>query len=228
MRHNIRMRLLSKPEIDTRKSIERKQSVDEGLKIAKSIDRLREARANEESSLEKFRHEILQAIMSDIKVKTGEKAALEAEVITLRQEAEILRIPLDSEWEKVRGERVVLSSERKEAEEEAKKLREREVLLREREQALIGDRLSVEDVHRQTQEAIKKAATIKDSAELQERSNLEEFQKMQQERTGIHQERVDLGKQKEIQELSLLARETQIGYKERKLEGIIKRLNIRI
>ncbi len=60
------MRLLEKLQINLSKAIERKTEVDQGKKLAASVDALRELKAKEEASLTLFRDQTIAAIKKDI------------------------------------------------------------------------------------------------------------------------------------------------------------------
>ena len=60
------MRILEKQQINTLKAIEKKREVDEGLKLAHSVDALRETKAKEENNLRQFRDKSLETIKADI------------------------------------------------------------------------------------------------------------------------------------------------------------------
>lgn len=68
------MRLLAKSDINRKKSIERQQLIDEGLKLAKRVDDLREVVSQEEQALERFRRESIKEIHKQISI---ERARLE-------------------------------------------------------------------------------------------------------------------------------------------------------
>lgn len=80
------MKLLPKDELAKRKSVDRSKEVEEGLKLSRKVDSLRELKAKEEESLEKFRAETLESIHFQIGEAQKEKEALLSEVIPLREE----------------------------------------------------------------------------------------------------------------------------------------------
>jgi ATP:corrinoid adenosyltransferase len=82
------IKLLSKQEINQRKAIERKVEIDEGAKLARRIDSLREIVANEEASLASFRSKTIASINADIQKVTTERDNLLQEVTILRSELE--------------------------------------------------------------------------------------------------------------------------------------------
>lgn len=98
------MRLLSKTEINKAKSIDRQREVDEGLKLAKRVDSLREIISSEESSLEKFRVETLSKIQEDIDAEITKRNYLKREVQELQKDKIEALKPLTLEWETLRIE----------------------------------------------------------------------------------------------------------------------------
>lgn len=92
------MRLLPKSEIDKAKASERKQEIDEGIKLARRVDNLREIVAAEEASLRKFRNDTVKVIYDEITQETIKLDALKGEVLRARKEREELQKPLDAEW----------------------------------------------------------------------------------------------------------------------------------
>lgn len=95
------MRLLSKKDINQANSVARTQEINEGKKLAKRIDGLRETLLNEEASLEKFRCETVAAIQAEITPLEEQKGLLEKDVRELTQKRIELRKPLTAEWETV-------------------------------------------------------------------------------------------------------------------------------
>lgn len=92
------MRLLPKSEVLEKRAAEQQRKVEEGLQIAKRIDRLRETLLEEEASLEKFRRESIATIHREIEAANAELAPLRTEMHTLRAERIELMKPLDAEW----------------------------------------------------------------------------------------------------------------------------------
>lgn len=102
------IKLLNKSEINTKKSLDRKREVDEGVKLAKRVDTLREVHAQEEASLEKFRVETVRVINEEISTTAEKLDVLKKEVKELEEKkAEALK-PLTEEWEKLEAEKDVI------------------------------------------------------------------------------------------------------------------------
>ena len=95
------LRLLTKKEINSRKSDAQKQEIDEGVKLAKRVDGLRRTIADEELSLEKFRTKRVAEVHTEIQALEEKKGALEKVVEELERTRAQLLVPLDDKWEEV-------------------------------------------------------------------------------------------------------------------------------
>jgi len=107
------IKLLSKQEINQKQALQRHNEIEEGRKLAKRVDNLREIAVQEEASLASFRATTLKNINEEIK-----KATKEHEVIL-------------NEVKELRGELETGFSELKKAE-RVVKLKEEDLILRER------------------------------------------------------------------------------------------------
>lgn len=83
------MRLLEKSDLQKAKAADKAREIAEGLKISKKVDLLRQLKASEESALDKFRSETLEAIHTEISAAGTERDTLLAEVKALRKEKEL-------------------------------------------------------------------------------------------------------------------------------------------
>lgn len=90
------MKLLPKSEVDLKKAQERKGEIDEGLKLAKKIDALRQAVVEEERKLTLFRRASLETIQKEIDDLLNEKMILEESVIRLTKEVQRLQLAIQS------------------------------------------------------------------------------------------------------------------------------------
>ena len=97
-------RLLTKPELQNQLSGERKMQIDEGLKIARHVDGLRETAAKVGVETEKFRTASVEQAKADVLVVLEEKRVAEEGRDEALAELAVARIPLDAEWERVRQE----------------------------------------------------------------------------------------------------------------------------
>jgi len=95
------MRLFTRGEIQKQKTVERKLEIDEGAKLARKVDVLRETSASEEARLVKFKMASLYATQAQITAAVNEREAIQAEISALKEEKRRLEEPLTSEWEKL-------------------------------------------------------------------------------------------------------------------------------
>lgn len=80
------LRLLTKSQIATAQSIDKAREIQEGLKISKRVDGIRELKAKEESEFEKFRTETLSSIGREIETLNKTKEAIILEIRDFREE----------------------------------------------------------------------------------------------------------------------------------------------
>ncbi len=95
------MKLLSKSEVAKAQADAKKREIDEGLKLARKVDNLREIKSQEEASLEKFRKERVAAINLELSELETKKETLIGENRQLERERKELLKPLDVEWENI-------------------------------------------------------------------------------------------------------------------------------
>lgn len=96
-------RLKTKVEIDTQKSQERKKEVDEGMKLAKSVDLLRETYAQEQTKLRLFRESTLKVIKDDMNALELQKNSMVEVIRALEARKRDAEAPIDltKEWKKL-------------------------------------------------------------------------------------------------------------------------------
>lgn len=74
------MRLLPKQEVNDRLKESRRIEIDEGAKLARKIDTLRETALKEEANLTKFREESIKIVTEEIKKLIEKKETLLKEI----------------------------------------------------------------------------------------------------------------------------------------------------
>lgn len=95
------MKLLPKSDILAAKASEQRQRIDEGARIARKVDAVRETLLTEERKLEEFRRKKVAEVDAQLSKLRGQRDALAGEVANLaRQRKEMLK-PLDREWAEV-------------------------------------------------------------------------------------------------------------------------------
>lgn len=221
------IRLLSKQEVDKAKAIDRKREVDEGLKLARKVDDLREIVVQEEASLEKFR----RATVANIHTATTEAQKIldqiKAEVAVLRREHKDLERVLAEDWSEVGEAQPALAKLRKSLEEKEKVLVEAErMALAELEYAKI-DRIGADKNRRQASSLLNDA--LQDKREVM--IALEKVHKMEKNvkdtRTVLEQEFTDRDKVLAKKERDFALKEHNVTERERELSVGWKILNDR-
>lgn len=149
------IRLLPKSEVDRKKAAEQKATIDEGAKLARRIDNLREVAAEEETALETFRVQSVSKINDDIKKKSEERDALDGQIAQKKQELKDAFKPLEKERARLDQERSSLDA-RREAQDE------RESMLNDREERVGRDKKAASDAlaRAETAESVARARLL--------------------------------------------------------------------
>lgn len=90
-----KFRLLTKREIDVAKAKDRQREIDEGAKLARRVNSLRELAATEETGLDDLRRRQLTNLQADIEPKISELESLKTEIRGLENKRRALLEPLD-------------------------------------------------------------------------------------------------------------------------------------
>lgn len=120
------MKLLSKNDVDQKKAIEYRQSREEGLKLARRVDALRQTHAQEEQSLEVFRRETLAKIHEETKIAQEKRDALTSECQTLENARKNALKPITEELEALKKAKDTLQKQKEAQEVERATLTQRE------------------------------------------------------------------------------------------------------
>jgi hypothetical protein len=105
------MKLLPKSDILAAKADEQRQKADEGARIARRVDAVRDTLAREEKTLEEFRRRKVSEIDAQITARRTERDTLKNEVSQLAKQRKELQKPLDREWEEVKKARLKAEDE---------------------------------------------------------------------------------------------------------------------
>lgn len=100
------MRLLPPKELNTKINDQKKSDFDAGMFLAKKIDKLREDLADTQKEHDDGIEKLKKDSESFAIEKSIEKTTLIEEIRDLKEKKRILLIPLDLEWEKVRLEKI--------------------------------------------------------------------------------------------------------------------------
>lgn len=145
------MKLLEKQTIVTLKGNERKKEIEEGAKLAKKVDLLRETASKEEARLAKFRTESLAKLKEDIDKLVVERDGLRGQIKTLEENRIQLLVPLDKKWNEI-------NEKDKKLQELGEMLKQRELTLKKCENDLESNRKKLE-IEKSRIDDIKKQAS---------------------------------------------------------------------
>ncbi len=187
------MKLLPKQEVTGLKSQERKFEIDEGAKLAKTIDKLRQLSAEEQVRLSKFREETLGKLRNDTLEEASKKDKITLEITELEKKRIKLLLPLDKEYAE-------LYLAKEECRVRENRLNERELILLPKE--VENDRKTKENETERKKIIITKEKTDKLLQNAQESNRDAELIK------------VEANKFKEVQNLQITEREQAVTVRE--------------
>lgn len=159
------IKLLAKSAISKLQAADKQREVDEGLKLARRVDTLREVVSQEDASLQKFRSETLSAIQAEITDHTTKRDALKNEVVGLETRRAAALEPLASQIQEIKDNKTRLSFYEDELDEKSKVLYAREGDSDEREREIAEREKQTTYAHIDAQERLQKADTLKNEAE---------------------------------------------------------------
>lgn len=181
----MKLRLLNKSDIAKSKAQERNTEVQEGLKLARRVDGLREISAQEEQALSKFRIETLSEIGQQIAVKEKEREQLMREVYDLEMRREAALVPLDAEWEEIEKQRHFLAEGYDKLDKYSFVLEEKAIDIQEQEDLLEENERRIVDMHKRTNDLWQEADTIKSETERKNRLAEEILHKAERESSEL-------------------------------------------
>lgn len=113
------MRLLPKSELDKKKAQEQRIEVEEGVKLARRVDNLREVIAEEEAKRIKYRDTQLELIANEIKAASSRLISIEQEVSKAEERRQAALKPLDEEWASVTASKEAVEAQAREVNQRA-------------------------------------------------------------------------------------------------------------
>lgn len=99
------MRLLDPKQVSAAKAQERKLEIDEGMKIAKRVDALREALVQEEQNVAQFRAGVVPKLQEQIAELCLEVDRKKEELDEANRHLALAREPLDKEWAELHADK---------------------------------------------------------------------------------------------------------------------------
>lgn len=211
------MKLLPKSEVAKAKSIDRQREIDEGIKLAKRVDGLRETAAQEEASLKLFRDKTLTKIHEEITEATKQRDELKEEISQLEEKREKALKPLDKKREEIVAARAELKSEQREL---TKKEVHIDILLQEAER----DRSLAKDDLQRAKTDHERSITLLSEADVKNeeaKNNLRKAIKHVIDADDLVASRIAVvekrGKEATDREKAIILRETELNTKEKLL-----------
>jgi hypothetical protein len=231
------MKLLKKSEIQEAKASDLRREAEEGLKLARRVDSLRETQAQEEESLRLFRENTLKQIHADTKEAAEACEKLLAEVKDLEDRRKEALRPITEEQEEINRQKAELENTKGELADERRNLDSLRESTRADAEATKSVLERVKSDHLRSDIALREASTANEEARVareqayRERSLALQFKKetedelevkkIQATATEERQKARDAAQDKRERELN--ARETKLADREQKLLRTIKR-----
>lgn len=131
------MRLLTKSELDEARAKQRKLEIDEGMKLAKHVDKLRVTIAEDQKTLGQFAASNKQLLLKEIEDLVSKRGELRTELVTLHEERNRLLEPLDER--------------ERELTERSQRLTDREENLLAREREYTGEKIALDTLRREAE-----------------------------------------------------------------------------
>ncbi len=105
------MILPTKIKLNQAKAAETKAQIDEGMALARKVDAMRELKLEQERNIKEWRDVTVKAVQDEINEIVSQRDTLKSEITVATERRNELRKPLDEEWEKVKAERIKLTSD---------------------------------------------------------------------------------------------------------------------
>lgn len=218
------IRLLDRQEINKRKASERKREIDEGLKLARNVDNLRELRAKEDTGLQDWRAKTIAMIHAEIQVKTTEKAKLSREVKELRDAAANAWAGITDEKERLARQAEILDEKSAHLEKFKLSLDAREVYLNGSIFDVKQKKLLIDDMHSESSEKLKEASKMNEDAEKNSQVIAKTITDLVSRKADIVAKEMEFERNAEEKEASLKKRELALVEAERELGKREKRV----
>lgn len=156
------MKIPDRKQIASDFNLQRKLQVDEGVKIAKKVDVLRETLASLEEQHRKFIAGTRQDLINQTEGLERKKADLQGELVHLEERRKRLLEPLDEEWTKLLDKQTEVLARKFLIEEKENQLNERESQIAKIEKLTEQNRQQISEFKGETERANKEARQFRD------------------------------------------------------------------
>lgn len=201
------MKLLNKSEIIKNKSLERQQEIEEGAKLARRIDTLRETCTKEEANFSKFRDQSLKTIREEISALSAQRDEMQKRIEFLKEGNNLVIYgEIDVEWRKIRFKN-------REIEESHEKLYRRSKELDARQDQIDeAQRIANVDRNRLDAEKIRIRENLENSEESKKKS-AEILEKSEKNRDDVEKSLKEKTQVLVVREASIATREKEVNLK---------------
>lgn len=232
------MRVLPKQEIDVLKAQERQVEVNEGLKLAKKVDALRETVAKEQANLFKFRDETLKAVNREVAFATHRKSELLNDIEELEERKRRALEPLTTELNNLQETKALMEEQSQrlqtwskglESQDYAYQKREHEIakeeLLLSDERSRYDSELSLLDTARKDHEEARNSLQTAQKAFNEEMTDAEKATVLKSLELAVKERNVELGWIAiGAKEADLVTRETRLADQRETIARIVVRI----
>ena len=213
------MRLLSKRETEHALSEEQRKRIDDGLKIARKVDAMREQLATTETKYNDFRTNSLSVIVKEIEEKRKESSQLDDKIAIRKTELEALFEPLDKQFAiYVRTERGRIEQEQARLKSESENLT-RDALSQEEKEARLKDVSNTLKAERIENQRIRnEASSVLASAKNQELQTKTRCLSLEKESEALRNDALKLREQASLVMQKAKLKEDSLNDKENALD----------
>ena len=222
------MKLLDKKEVVERKARDRQREIDEGVKLSGQVDTLREVRATEEQSLEKFRRETVSNIATEIDRAAKKKELLLAEVALLEDRREKALEPLTKREYEIKQKEIKLIEEKAAINWRRDSLATFEENLETREKSLSTLETKARYTHEDAVRRLEEADIMREAAERKEQEAREILERAEEAAKEKMHDAADRERKVKDREEDVADREKKVQAREIFLNHELVRLNDRV
>ncbi len=144
------MKLQPKKQVNDSFNAQRRNQIDEGVRIAKKIDVLRETLVTLEEQHKNFIARSKEELILATKKLTEEKSTIEREIQRLEAKRATLLKPLDEEWAKLNDEKADFNKKKEKQEVKEREITEREEKVKKDETRIEAAKVTLDERDRRT------------------------------------------------------------------------------
>lgn len=227
------MKLLDPQSIRSNLNEQTRLDINNGIKLAKKVDSLKEKLLEEENKIELFKTETIKIVQKEIDNKIQEKDLLSREIIELKRKREELLKPLDEEWKQVNLEKQNILNElenikrlKNQSDLSFKEIDNRLSKLKEEEERIENLKISIQNKIEDTNKHFEEAKVTLENAKQKSREIIEPLNQKEKQ-LNEKEESIRVYKQTlELREIEIQEQEKEIINEHKRLadqRGILER-----